>query len=570
MKIKSKVALGVFSLFALILLMGGLGIYYLNLLANDARNIIRNNYETLHYTGRILSAADSLQLDTPVTLETLQKFIALQESNITEPGEGELTALLRKDITALTLNPFDSLYPVSLRAHAVAIQEVNMDAIFRKNELAQKTADKATTYVILIGSFFGLIAFTFIINFPGYVANPIVQLTNSIQAIAHKNYEERLHFNRKDEFEELAQAFNQMAEKMDEYEHSNLASVLFEKKRIETIINRMSDPIIGLDEKNLIVFANDQALQLLHLTQDKIMGRYAPDVALENDLLRSLIRNDERSEKRGLLKIVVHGKENYFSKESIAIVYTPTGEKEPVPLGHVIILRNVTSYKELDLAKTNFIATISHELKTPIASLQMCGKLLHDERIGKLNIEQNKVVKTLNDESNRLSRLVNELLDLSQVETGNIKLKLEEINPLLIVDQAIESIKFQTERKKIKLERAIPDSLVSIKADRDKTTWVLLNLLTNALRHSAENSNVIVQLIQSQTSTQFTVKDFGTGIEEKYLSHVFDKFYQVPGSTQGTGLGLAISKEFIEAQGGTISVSSKVGIGSSFTFELPI
>lgn len=569
MKIKSKVALGVFSLFALILLMGGLGIYYLNLLANDARNIIRNNYETLHYTGRMLSAVDSLELDTQTSLETLQKFIALQEANITEPGEGELTTLLRKNITALTLNPSDSIHLLSLRKHAIAIQDTNMDAIFRKNELAQKTADKATTYVILIGSFFGLIAFTFIVNFPGYVANPIVQLTNSIQAIANKNYEERLHFDRKDEFEELAQAFNQMAEKLDEYEHSNLASVLFEKKRIETIINRMSDPIVGLDEKNLIVFANDQALQLLNLTQEKMIGRYAPDVALENDLLRSLIRNDERSEKRGLLKIVLHGKENYFSKESIAILYTPTGEKEPVPLGHVIILRNVTSYKELDLAKTNFIATISHELKTPIASLQMCGKLLNDERIGNLNTEQNKVVKTLSDESNRLSRLVNELLDLSQVETGNIKLKLEEANPLLIVDQAIESIKFQAERKKIKIERVIPDSLVSIKVDRDKTTWVLLNLLTNALRHSAENSTVLVQLIQSPSVTQFTVKDFGTGIEEKYLAHVFDKFYQVPGSTQGTGLGLAISKEFIEAQGGAISVSSKVGAGSSFTFELP-
>lgn len=569
MKIKSKVALGVFSLFTLILLMGGLGIYYLNRLADDARNIIRNNYETLNYTGRMMSVADSLLLDTQKSIETLQKFIALQEANITEPGEGELTSLLRKDINALMLNPSDSIHQLSLRAHAIAIQDVNMDAIFRKNELAQKTADTATTYVILVGSLFGLIAFTFIINFPGYVANPIVQLTNSIKAIANKDYEERLHFDRKDEFEELAQAFNQMAEKLDEYEHSNLASVLFEKKRIETIINRMSDPILGLDEKNLLVFANDQALQLLNLTQDRIIGRYAPDVALENDLLRSLIRNDDHSGKSNLLKIVLQGKENYFSKESIAIVYTPTGEKEPVPLGHVIILRNVTSYKELDLAKTNFIATISHELKTPIASLQMCGRLLNDERIGKLNTEQNKVVKTLTDESNRLSRLVNELLDLSQVETGNIKLKLEEANPLLIVDQAIESIKFQAERKKIKIERAIPDSLVSIKADRDKTTWVLLNLLTNALRHSAENGTVIIQLSQSKTSTQFTVKDFGTGIEEKYLPHVFDKFYQVPGSTQGTGLGLAISKEFIEAQGGTLSVSSKVGTGSSFTFELP-
>lgn len=569
MKIKSKVSLGVFSLFALIIIIGGVGIYYLHMLAQDSKNIIRNNYETLYYTNRILSAMDSLTINATQAQNTIQKYQALQELNVTESGERELTSILSQEIVKLIENPLDSASHLKLRQHIIAIQDINMKAIVRKNELAQETAKDATTYVIIIGSIFSLMAFTFIINFPGYVADPIIQLTSSIKAIANKNYEERLHFDRKDEFEELAQAFNQMTEKLDEYEHSNLASILFEKKRIETIINRMSDPILGLDEKNMVVFANDQTLQLLNLTNETIIGRYAPDVALENDLLRSLIRGEDGLEKHGLLKVVLHGKENYFSKERIAILYTPTGEKEPVPLGHVIIMRNVTSYKELDLAKTNFIATISHELKTPIASLQMCGKLLNDERIGTLNPEQDKVVKTLTDESNRLSKLVNELLDLSQVETGNIKLKLEEVNPLLIVDQAIESIKFQTERKNITIERIIPDSLVSIKADRDKTTWVLLNLLTNALRHSTENSKVIVQLLQTQTATQFMVKDFGTGIEEKYLTHVFDKFFQVPGSTQGTGLGLAISKEFIEAQNGTIAVSSKIGSGSSFAFELP-
>jgi signal transduction histidine kinase len=569
MKIKSKITFGVFSLFAIIMIVGGVGIYYLHLLGQDAKNIIRNNYETLYYTNRILGAADSLRINDEQSIRTMQQYRLLQESNITEPGEGELTISLSEEISKLIGNPSDSVSYLRLRQSIIAIQDLNMRAIFRKNEQAQLTAKNATTYLILIGSIFGIMAFTFILNFPSYVADPIVQLTNSIQAIANKNYEERLHFDRKDEFEELAQAFNQMAEKLDEYEHSNLANILFEKKRIETIINRISDPILGLDEKNMIVFANDQTLQLLNLTAEKLMGRYAPDVALENDLLRNLIRSDVQGEKQHLLKVVLHGKENYFSKEKIAILYTPTGEKESVPLGHVIILRNVTSYKELDLAKTNFIATISHELKTPIASLQMCGKLLNDTRIGNLNDEQNKVVETLMAESNRLSKLVNELLDLSQVETGNIKLKLEELNPLLIVDQAIESIKFQAERKNITIERIIPDSLTSIKADRDKTTWVMLNLLTNALRHSAENSKVIVQLIQTSATTRFVVTDFGTGIGEKYLSHVFDKFFQVPGSTQGTGLGLAISKEFIEAQNGTIAVTSKMGSGSSFTFELP-
>jgi two-component system, NtrC family, sensor histidine kinase KinB len=570
MKIKSKISIGVFSLFGLILVIGGLGIYYLHELSNDAKNIIRNNYETLHYTARIISAADSLPIDSIRSIEILQKNIALQEANITETGERELTNALRLDIASLSTNPLDSLARLSLRKHAIAIQDVNMAAIVRKSELAQRTASNGTTYVIMIGSVFGLMAFTFILNFPGYIANPIMQLTNSIKAIAKKDYEERLYFDRKDEFEELAQAFNQMAEKLDEYEHSNLANILFEKKRIETIINRMSDPVIGLDEKKKIVFANDQSLQLLNLTHEQIVGRYAPDVAVENDLLRSLIRTDENQEKSGSLKIVVNGKENYFSKETIAIRHTPTGEKETLLIGLVILLKNITPYKELDLAKTNFIATISHELKTPIASLQMCAKLLDDARVGKLNEEQNKIVKTLGDESSRLSKLVNELLDLSQVETGNIKLKLEAVDPLFVIEQAVESVKFQAERKNIKIEVQAADSSKAIQADREKSTWVLVNLLTNAIRYNPENEKIQIRLKQSNGKAIFSVQDFGKGIEEKYLPKLFDKFFQVPGTPQGTGLGLAISKEFAEAMGGTISVSSEWGQGSVFSFIIPM
>lgn len=570
MKIKSKVSLGVFSLFVLILLIGGLGIYYLHELSKDAKNIIRNNYETLHYTARIISAADSLPIDLKRSTEILQKNIALQEANITEPGEQALTSALRLHINQLSTNPTDSLSRIHLRKYAIAIQDLNMAAIVRKNELAQQTATNGTTYVIVVGSIFGLMAFTFILNFPGYVANPIMQLTNSIKAIAKKDYEERLHFDRKDEFEELARAFNQMAEKLDEYEHSNLANVIFEKKRIETIINRMSDPVIGLDEKKKIVFANDQSLQLLNLTQEQIVGRYAPDVAVENDLLRSLIRTDENPEKSGLLKIVVSGKENYFSKESIVIRYTPTGEKETLQIGQVILLKNVTPYKELDLAKTNFIATISHELKTPIASLQMCAKLLNDTRVGELNEEQNKIVKTLGDESGRLSKLVNNLLDLSQVESGSIKLKMEPVDPIFVINQAIESVKFQAERKNVEILVKAPVSPFSIQADCEKTTWVLINLLTNAIRYNPENEKINVRLEQTNGNTIISVQDFGKGIEEKYLPKLFDKFYQVPGTPQGTGLGLAISKEFLEAMGGSISVSSQWGKGSLFSLTMPI
>jgi len=568
MKIKHKVRLGVFALFGFLVVLGGIGLFYINQLDRDTRNILTNNYESLEYTSRIMQASDSLRFNKNA-IHSLRTNLKAQEGNITEPGEQELTFALREEVEKLKLDPDDSNALLNLRKHAIGIQQINMKAIKQKSEAATKAAAQATNYLVIVSTIVGILAFIIIVNFPGYVADPIVQLTSGIKAIANKDYEERLHFSRKDEFEELAVAFNLMAEKLDEYEHSNLANILYQKKRIETIINRMTDPVIGLDEKKHVVFANEQSLQLLNLTKEKTIGRYAPDVALYNDLLRKLIQQDENVNKTNLLKIIINGKENYFSKEIIDIHYTPTGEKENINVGQVILLKNITQYKELDLAKTNFIATISHELKTPIASLQMCAQLISDQRVGVLNEEQQKIVNSLKDETNRLSKLVSELLDLSQVETGNVKLTLGSVSPIKLVEQAIDSIKLQAERNNINLEIDAPNDLPAVKADPEKATWVLINLLSNAIRYTPENGKIEIRVEKDEDQVLFSVQDFGPGIEEKYLSRVFDKFFQVPGTSHGTGLGLAISKEFVEAQNGTITLESKYGYGSTFIVSLP-
>ena len=571
MRIKTKVTLGVVFLFAVIIGIGGIGLYYLSRLSSDAENILKDNYETLEYTQGIFKNCDSLFVDSLKAIEGIERYLRLQEQNVTEPGEQEATVELRQAFEKMKNTGIDQAQISVIRKACLYIQDLNMRAIVRKNLVTQKTASNASTYVIIIVTVFTLIAFTFIVNFPAYVADPIIQLTQSIKSIAEKNYEERLHFDRKDEFEELAEAFNQMAEKLDEYEHSNLAGIIFEKKRIETIINRMSDPVIGLDEQKKVVFANDQALLLLNMTSNHLINRYAPDIAVENDLFRALIRpGDQSTTDSRLIKIAIDGKENYFSKENITIRYNPTGEKESVNIGQVILLKNVTPYKELDLAKTNFIATISHELKTPIASIQMCIKLLQDNRVGSLNNEQQSILRTLNDETSRLSKLTGELLDLSQVETGNIKLEIRKTRANDIVNFALEAVKLHAERKNVKVDVQISENGLSIQADLDKTSWVLVNLLTNAIRFSPENGKVILRCINENNKVIFSVEDFGPGIEKQYLERLFEKFFQVPGTSSGTGLGLAISKEFIEAQGGTVNVKSEPGKGSNFSFSLPV
>ncbi len=569
MRIKTKITLANGALFGAILGVVAISLYYLHDLKQEAENILKDNHESVVYCQAILRSADSLSVDSLAAFARIEHNLQLQEQNITEPGEQELTIELRTGYEKLRDRGFSEAELAAVRNTCLAIQDLNLKAIIRKSEDTRSTAERASTYLVIICTIVSILAFTFIVNFPGYVANPIVLLTNSIKSISRKNYEERLHFDRKDEFSELSEAFNLMAEKLDEYEHSNLAMILSEKKRIEAIINRMSDPIIGLDEKQRVVFANDQALSLLNLEPAHLVGRYAPDVALDNDLLRTLIREGtDNNHESALIKIVVNGKENYFSKENIAVNYTPTGEKKSTAIGRVIMLKNITPYKELDLAKTNFIATISHELKTPIASLQTGIKLLTDDRVGNLNPEQRNIIDNLSSETTRLSKITHELLDLAQVETGNIKLDMRKINPADIVQYALESVKFQAERKHVTLDVETGDDLPEVKADLDKTTWVLINLLTNAIRYSPENDKVVLQCFPVNRHVKFAVIDHGPGIESKYFSRLFEKFFQVPGTATGTGLGLAISKEFIEAQHGSIEVQSSPGKGSTFSFML--
>lgn len=570
MSIKTKVTLGVLFLFAVILTIGGLGLYYMQRLSLDSKNILTDNYETLQYTKEIVAQCDRLRTDSAEATAIIEKNLDLQEKNITEAGEGELTADLRSTFEKIKISEENDALLIDLRNICLAIQQINMEAIQKKNENAQRTSKNASTYLILVGTVCILAAFTFIVNFPGYIANPISQLTSSIKEIANKNYEERLQFDRNDEFEELAGAFNQMAEKLDEYEHSNLAKIIFEKKRIETIINRMTDPVIGLDGSNKIIFVNDQALELLNLERMSIIDKYAPDIAIHNDLLRNLLKStDVNRDESALIKAVISGRENYFKKENIRVSYLPTGEKTNINIGLVILLKNVTSYKELDLAKTNFIATISHELKTPIASLQMCVRLLQDNRVGGLNEEQSNIAKTLADELVRISKITNELLDLSQVETGNIKLNIKKAESQDIVHLAADAVKFPAERKHVTIEVNIEKNVPAVQADLDKTTWVLVNFLTNAIRYSPENGLVVVKCSAQNGLVDFSVSDNGPGIERKHLDRIFEKFFQVPGTPSGTGLGLAISKEFIEAQGGKIRADSVVGKGTEFSFQLP-
>jgi NtrC-family two-component system sensor histidine kinase KinB len=578
MKIKTKLRLGFGFLFIIVLSFGLIALFFLNELSDKSKIILKDNYKSLKYVSAMRKVIDENAFPlTPEKAQVFEQNLKAEGTNLTENGEKLAFQKLQSTYKTSIARGVQENSIKALRSALQKIETVNMKAIYDKNEMANAASARANLYISIAAVLSFLILFTFIVNFPGFVANPLAEFSSAIKQISRKNYKQRLHFKNHDEFTELADAFNGMVVKLNEWENSNLSKIKSEKSRIEAIIAQMQDAIIGLNEKGEILFLNHLAAQLMNLEAEKIIGQNVAELIKKNELLKRIIK-PETADKT--LKIYADEKESYFLLEHREIIIPNYEDQEEKTLkssvrsaGSVFVLKNITQFKELDEAKTNFIATVSHELKTPLSSIKMSLKLLNDERVGSMNEEQVQLLTHIKEDSDRLLKITSELLDLSQVETGNLKLTFAITKPQDIVQYAIDAVKFQAEQKSIKLEINCDKNLPQVNADIQKTAWVLVNFLSNALRYSSEKSKVVIDVFQQDKFIQFSVQDYGKGIDEKYQKRLFERYFQVPTDGQnksGSGLGLAISKDFIEAESGKIWVISAIGEGSKFCFSLPI
>jgi len=555
--------------------------YFMNQISESAKVVLKDNYESLRYSAKMRAILEDHNLPlTAVAEKEFNKQLVLEENNITEPGEKKAAQMLRMAFITFS-NPLSTQADQqqalkNARLLLRSIDDLNMSAIVRKNDDAQYGVEKAATYLMFTACMCFLILFSFVVNFPGFVANPLREFSAALKEISQKNYKQRLEFQGSDEFSELAEEFNLMSAQLNKWENSNLAKLQSEKLRIEAIIEQMQDAIIGLNEKNEVLFLNTVAAQLLNVNGKEVIGADAMKLMKKNDLLKKIIQVSDGDKP---MKIYADNKESYFQLErrEITVPVWEEGHEQVVTTsrktaGEVYILKNVTRYKELDEAKTNFIATVSHELKTPISSIKMSLKLMDDDRVGSMNVEQKELIQHMKEDCGRLLKITSELLDLAQVETGNLQLNFVQSDPRKIAIYAMDTVRFQAEQKEVTLEMISRNDLPKVSVDTEKTAWVLVNFLSNALRYSSQKSRVIIQIIEAGNNIEFSVRDFGKGIDEQYQKRLFDRYFQVPtdgNNKSGSGLGLAISKDFIEAQGGKIWVQSAVGEGSTFSFLLP-
>lgn len=561
MKIKNKLTYSIGSLLLVIVFLGLFSAHNIKKMKDDTENILADNYNSVSYAQKMQSALNSYYSDS-TSLQIFEQNLAQQMNNVTEIYEGEVTSALAHQFQLFKSKPSSDNFR-SLSASINNIVLLNTSAIYNKAHLANTTANEALIWIIVVAIFSAVIAAIMLFRFPKSFTRPIEELTDGIMEVSNGNYDNRLNFSSRSEFGNVALSFNSMAKQLSLFRSSSVSRVMAAKRYLEIIINSIDEPIIGIDKNKIVLFANASATSILNISHEHIVGQSALDVSLKNDLFRRLMRGlDNIDKKDEPLKIYSDNKESYFQAH-----YTVATEDS----GTVIQLSNITKFKELDNAKTNFISTISHELKTPISAILMSLKLLDDERVGQMNQEQTALSQSIRENSDRLLSITSELLKMTQVETGKLMLNPKVTKPIELINYAINATRVLADKFKCNIELEYPEKLPKLFVDSEKVAWVVTNILSNAIHYSSENARIIVGARQVDTAIEIYVQDFGKGIDPRYHQSIFDRYFRVPGTKiQGSGLGLAISKEFVEAHAGNLSVKSEVGKGSCFIISINI
>lgn len=591
-----------------ILVLSLLSIYFIESLNKASQTILKDNYLSIESANKMIDNLDIMDNSQVVLVlnsysdktvfqneyreskSIFEKSLSLSEKNITEPGEKEILQKLRTDyesyiskIESADSSGTGNRYTMELlpgykrvKQSCYELLRLNEKAMLRKNEEAKNISGDTEIYMLVITAVSLFLVLVIILKAPGTIIQPIYELTEKVGAISEKKYSERIEVKSENEVGMLALSFNKMAEKLSGYERSNVEKLIAEKKRAEAIVENMRDAIIVLDENNNLILMNNVGSELLGLSGSEVIGKSASALADSNNLFKNIFEGKDKlqetspGESKNYLRIIHRDKEEYYLRD-----YTDVLDANGNRIGVIIVLKNVTGFKELDEIKSGFVATVSHELKTPLAAINMSLRLLNDSRIGELNAEQKKLTEEMKNEIRRLLKMVNELLNLSKIESGGEAFNYQIISVDELIDASVTPMLMQFEQNKVDFRLNIEKNLPKLKIDVNKIAWVIINLLNNAVRYTKTEGEITLSVSREKEFIKFSLKDNGIGIKPEHIGRIFQKFVQLNKSNmenqyKGVGLGLAIAKEFIEAHKGTIKVISEYNKGSEFIFYLPV
>ncbi|MGZ3634912.1 MAG: ATP-binding protein [Syntrophales bacterium] len=518
-------------------------------------------------------------------LPVFEKALAIELNNITLPGEGEKAAHLgelfakykttiqgmedqtmpheeRRDIY------FKELFPLfrEIKGTADAILNLNQQNMYDANESARHKATKAREqmYFLLILGAVLAIAYVFLIG--KWILRPIERLTQSAEEIKRGNLDLIVKTDTRDEIGRLSESFNAMAASLREVRRSDEAKLVRIQHSTQQTFDNLPDAVAILDLEGKVEMATETAGNIFGLKRN-IRIESVPFRWI-TDLYRNALKGDHASAKDDATAVVQHfvNTEEHFFRPMTAPILNNRREL----IGIILILKDVTDQLEQDELKKGVISTVSHQLKTPLTSIRMALHLLLDEKVGPLTPKQQELLIAAREDSERLQKILDSLLDISRIVSGKMAMEFHAVPPQQIITETVESFRGAALGYGVKIHTILPGDLPDIWADTMRIGHVFANLLSNALKYTASGDTVTVTAQVGEDQVEFSVSDTGKGIPEQYLARIFDPFFRVPGqeADTGTGLGLSIVKEIVEAHGGSVTVKSKTGEGTTFSFTL--
>jgi NtrC-family two-component system sensor histidine kinase KinB len=503
----------------------------------------------------------------------------IEKHDITEVGEPAIA----DDIEARANLLFDAIAnaPPGAR-HDREFEELDarIDDLIALNKAAMFRADsRATqlgthlTYEIAAGFAILLLVGAALSIWMGWaLSRPLTELAERLRGISQRKSHVRLGPQTLAELDEVAREFNQMAERLENYDRMNVERIVYEKSKTEAIIESLEDGVVLIDSDGIVAHINEVAALIMGIEPADALGSRFDDLSSNHPhyiRVRDAIRNLSKAESEAArveVQLHIRGRDHSYVLKPVPL------RQEGRALGTLLILQDVTYLRDQDRARTNLVATLSHELRTPLTSLALLADLLRREE-DSLTPKQREVLRAILEETSRMKQLADNLLNLARGQMPLIAVQRVSLDLARIVEDVTQRFGIQAQEKKIRIETHI-EKLPDLLGDPVKLSWVVSNLVGNALRYTPEGGTIEVAAHPTgENLASLEVTDSGPGIAPEIRDHVFERFaqYGTNGYSAGSaGLGLAIVKDIVEAHGGRIFVESNNGHGSRFIVQLPL
>ncbi len=414
------------------------------------------------------------------------------------------------------------------------------------------------TRMIILQAILTSLVVTIIIGFiiSKSITDPINDITIKASKLAEGNFDQMVEVRSEDEIGTLSKTFNFLTQELKK----GISEVSREKSKLEAIINYMEDGLIAIDENGEVIHHNPKALKLLGF-----------DKELDQDLIGDLMS----IYNSGRLNNGIGSKNVKYNNRVLKVNFAPYLDERSVKVGAVFVLQDITEEERLENMRREFVANVSHELKTPLTSIKSYTETILDGAVDDPEM-QRTFLEVVNSEADRMSRLVRDLLELSNFDSDAVRFKKSEYNLNQMINSCILKVKVTADQKRQKIRVHLPEQPILAIVDYDKIEQVVLNILSNAIKYTGDEGEIDVEVRAGETTQLFdiVITDTGMGIPEEDLERIYERFYRVDKARSralgGTGLGLSIAKEIIEAHHGKIAVASEYGHGTKVTISLPI